>query len=81
MTIIELEKLIENQEFHHATDKPDLGVHSGLWIYRRNPDAPRGFEPAGCFSSYQGGDARDEYLAAEAMVQGTGISVGSFGNG
>lgn len=74
----QLRALVESGEFHHATYRCRGTVWEGLWFYRRDPAAPRGFSVAGCVNSGLDADALD---AAFALVRGTGISVGSYGNG
>lgn len=78
MTITELQTLLNSGEFHHATDKPNNGCWSGLYIYRKSNNAI-GFDVAGTFSTYR--VINPDYETAYAMVRHTGVSVGSRGNG
>jgi hypothetical protein len=75
MTLDELRALLASGEFHHATYRNQGSLWEGLWIYK-GYDGLRGFHPAGCF----GKDSPD-LPAAEALVRGTGISVGAYGAG
>jgi hypothetical protein len=78
MTITELKQLLESGEFHHATDKPNNGCWSGLYIYRK-AEGVTGFDVAGTFSTYK--CVNPDYETAYQMVRHTGVSVGSRGRG
>lgn len=75
MTLAQLKALKDSGEFHHATYRNFGTLHEGLWVYRRY-DGLRGFDVAGAFLK---GDPN--LPEAEKMLAGTGISVGSYGNG
>ena len=76
MTLPELKTLLDSGEFHHATYRNIGTVWEGLWIYRRSPTGCRGFDLVDAFNH-----RNPDCHAAEEMVRGTGVSVGSFGNG
>lgn len=75
MTIEQLKKLISDGKFHHATYRCIGTLWEGLWIYAKY-DGLRGFEPVGSFP-------KDSVELDEAhnILRGTGISVGSYGQG
>jgi hypothetical protein len=76
MTILELVRLQEEGTFHHATYRNSGTLWEGLYIYRKDPSALRGFLIAGVFP------ASDPSLhKAEDLCRGTGISVGAYGKG
>jgi hypothetical protein len=76
MTLAALKALRESGQFHHATYR-DIGtLWEGLWIYANAKDGFLGYEPIGIFPK---GDC--ELNAAFAYLQGTGISLGSYGRG
>lgn len=76
MTIHELQALRERGEFHHATYRNLGTLWEGLWIYVKAGNGFRGYVPAGCFPK------NDPNLpAAEAIVRGSGVSVGAYGRG
>jgi hypothetical protein len=72
----ELRELIASGEFHHATYRNIGTVWEGLWFYRRDPQGRRGFSVAGCVNK-----ADADIDAAHELVRGSGVSVGSYGNG
>ena len=76
MTITELEALLTDGLFHHATYRNHGTLWEGLWIYARKADGFRGYALAGCFSK----DSPDLARAYE-LTRGTGISVGAYGQG
>jgi len=76
MSLSELRQLIDSGEFHHATYRDFGKCHEGLHIYRRDPNGYRGYAHAGAVF-HDSPDLR----AAESMVAGFGMSVGSYGNG
>lgn len=78
MTISELQNLLDRNEFHHATDKPNNGCWSGLFIYAK-ADNSMGFEHVGTFGTYK--VSNPDYEVAYNMVRSTGVSVGSRGRG
>ena len=71
-----LRDLVERGNFHHATYRCQGSLWEGLWFYRRKPDGFRGYEVAGCI-------LKDDPDLDEAykLVAGTGVSLGSYGNG
>lgn len=76
MELQDLQELLDTGEFHHATYRNFGTVWEDLWIYTKEENGFRGFAPAGCFSK-----ASPDFKKAEEMVKGTGVSVGSYGNG
>lgn len=76
MKIEDLKKLMGDGKFHHATYRSVGTLWEGLWIYQKEPDEARGFFPAGAFLK-----GADDFPQAEELVRGTGISVGSYGQG
>ncbi len=75
MTLDELKSLMDSGDFHHAGYGNFGTLWEGLWIYRCY-DGLRGFIEAGAFLK------NDPNLPhAEQIVRGTGISVGSYGDG
>ncbi len=76
MTIAELTQMLAEGLFDHATYREIGSIWEGLWIYARNPNGFRGYSVAGCFNR----DSPD-LKAAEALVRGSGVSVGAFGRG
>jgi len=78
MTVSELQALLDSGEFHHATDKPNNGCWSGLFIYA-NANNSMGFEHVGTFSTYK--TVNPDYETAYNMIRHTGVSVGSRGRG
>ncbi len=72
----ELKALVESGEFHHATYRNRGTVWEGLWFYRKDPAGLRGFSVVGCVSKSDPDTER-----AYDLLRGTGISVGSYGNG
>jgi len=77
MTIEALKALLASGGFHHATYRDHGTVWEGLWIYGNADDGFRGYKPVGSFGK------NDPLLldAAYALVRGTGVSFGSYGNG
>jgi len=75
MTIEQLQQLLANKQFHHATYRCQGTLWEGLWIYAKY-DGLRGFQPVGCFLK----DDPNLDAAFEA-VRHTGVSVGSYGQG
>jgi hypothetical protein len=75
MTLDELKSLKSSDKFHHATYRDHGTLWEGLWIYEKY-DGLRGFKPVGCF-----GKDSPELDAAHNEVRGSGVSLGSFGNG
>lgn len=78
MTLEQLQKLMDEGQFHHATYRTDFA--RGLHIYAKEGYsgklAFRGFEYVGMFSE------RDEDCKkAYEMTRKTGVSLGSYGNG
>lgn len=75
MRLIELEKLREMGEFHHATYRNRGTLWEGLWIYKKD-NSKRGFGVVGSF-------LRDnsEIELAHDLVRNSGVSVGSYGQG
>jgi hypothetical protein len=71
----ELQALVADGQFHHATYRNLGTIWEGLWIYR-NYDGLRGFEPCMCFPK---GDA--DLDRAYEELRGTGISLGAYGQG
>lgn len=69
-----LKTMMEGGSFHHATYRYDISP--GWHIYRKAEDGFRGF-------SYAIGFGKDSHVkeAVEALVRGTGYSLGSYGNG
>jgi len=76
MTIAELQALMTDGEFHHATYRNLATLWEGLHIYVKDPAGHRGFSHAGIFLKNN-----PELNAAMEMVRKTGISVGSYGKG
>ncbi len=76
MDLNELRRLRESGEFHHATYRNHGTLWEGLWIYVKAEDGFKGFVPAGSFPKES-----VDLKAAEEIVRGTGVSVGSFGRG
>ena len=76
-TIAELKDLMEKGEFHHATYRNRGTLWEGLWIYKKDGEGSRGFSVCGCFNAHNSKLLKE----AEDIVRGTGISVGSYGNG
>ncbi len=73
-----LKTLLASGKFHHATYRNQGTLWEGLWFYAKREDGFRGFEVAGCINASMDEDVMDE---AHDLVRGTGISVGSYGNG
>lgn len=71
----DLRTMLSDGTFHHATYRNEGTLWEGLWIYKHY-NGLRGFEPAVAFFK-----ADPELPIAEELVKGTGISVGSYGNG
>lgn len=76
MTLAELDAMLVNGSFDHATYRNHGTLWEGLWIYVKNETGFRGYVPVGCF----GKDSPD-LDAAFQRVRGTGISVGAYGRG
>lgn len=76
MKLEELKTLMEAGEFHHATYRNIGTLWEGLHIYCKTPDGFRGFNHAGAFYK-----DNPDLAKAEEMVRGTGVSVGSYGQG
>ena len=88
-----LRALIANGTFHHATYRDVGTIWEGLAIYRKDPVGPRGFAyvtkiPGRLREEFCGGTrdtnktALDEaYHLIRAYDGGSGVHVGSFGNG
>lgn len=74
--IDKLRALLASGEFHHATYRCFGTVHEGLWFYRKSPDGFRGYDVVGAVLRND-----PDLDAAHALVEHTGISVGSYGNG
>ena len=75
MTIVDLKMLQTAGKFHHATYRQD-GLWTGLWVYEKAADGFRGYKPAGAF--FKDDPALPD---AEALVRGSGISLGAYGHG
>lgn len=71
-----LKELVSNGQLHHATYRNQGTLWEGLWFYKRKQDGFRGYEVAGAILANDP-DLDDAY----ELVRGTGISVGSYGNG
>ena len=76
MTLDELKAIKDAGMFHHATYRNQGTLWEGLWVYQRNQNGFRGYEVVGAFLK-----DNPELEGAEKMIAGTGISVGSYGNG
>jgi len=76
MTIQELKELRAAGRFHHATYRSEGTLLEGLWIYQNTPTGFRGYEPAGAFFK-----DNPDLDAAYHEISGTGVSLGSYGNG
>lgn len=76
MTLDILKELLVMGTFHHATYRNIGTLWEGLWIYTKDEHGFRGYSVFGCFSK----DSLD-LKKAQDMVKGTGVSVGSYGNG
>lgn len=76
MTLETLNQLRKSGQFHHATYRNRGTLWEGLWIYVKDSAGFRGYSPAGFFPT---GDP--ELDAAFLACQGTGISVGAYGQG
>lgn len=76
MTLDDLRTMLADGSFHHATYRCVGSLWEGLWIYRRSETGFRGYEPVGAF--LKGSTDLD---AAHKLCAGTGISVGSYGDG
>lgn len=76
MTICELKALRESGRFDHATYRGFGTLWEGLWIYEKDPSGFHGYRPAGAFLKNS-----PDLDAAYEMVRGTGVSLGSYGNG
>lgn len=74
MTIDQLNTMLADETFHHATYRDHGTIWEGLWIYAKADGWP-GFKPIGSFPK---GAAADE---AYEVVRQTGVSVGAFGRG
>lgn len=69
--------------FHHATHRNSgPSLWNGLWIYERTLQEGgrffQAYQPAFCFFDSEG---HAEQAEAYALVRGTGVSLGSYGNG
>lgn len=73
-----LKALLASGEFHHATYRNFGTLWEGLYFYRRDVNAARGFELAGAVNARMDADAMVE---AESLVRATGVSVGAYGQG
>ena len=75
-----LKALRESGDFHHATIRNLDRCYGGLFFYSKEKEgsviAFRGFELAGSV-----GKNDPDFDAAIDLCKGTGISVGSYGNG
>lgn len=73
-----LKELVSKGELHHATYRNQGTLWEGLWFYRRKHGVGsfRGYEVAGAILANDP-DLDDAY----ELVRGTGISIGSYGNG
>lgn len=76
MTLSELQRLLDSQEFHHATYRNQGTLWEGLWIYKKSGAGFRGYEPVGSFPKNS-----PDLDQAYRLCGGTGISLGSFGEG
>jgi len=79
MTMTPIDKLRESLasgRFHHATYRNIGTLWEGLWWYEKDANGSRGFSVAGCVNKTD--PAIDE---AHELVRGTGMSVGSYGQG
>ena len=76
MTLPELQTMLADGSFDHATYRNHGTLWEGLWIYAKQADGFRGYAPAGAFFKDS-----PELDAAFALVKGTGISVGAYGCG
>ena len=76
MTLDALRQMQADGTFDHATYRNIGTLWEGLWIYGKDPKGFRGYAVVGCFAK----DAAD-LQAAEALVRGTGVSVGAYGRG
>ena len=76
MAIADLKALVESGEFHHATYRNQGTLWEGLHIYKRDPNGFRGYSLVDSFLKDS-----PELEAAYELTRGTGISVGSFGQG
>lgn len=74
--IDKLRESLLSGRFHHATYRNQGTVWEGLWFYEKDPSGFRGYSVAGCVN---GSDS--DIDAADDLVRGTGISVGSYGKG
>lgn len=76
MSLKLLQELKDSGEFHHATYRNFGTLWEGLWVYKNDPQGFRGYSPALSFMKDD-----PSLKAAENMVLGTGVSLGSYGNG
>lgn len=74
-TLNELQAILDNGTFHHATYRNIGSIWEGLYIYTKS-SMGRGFEPSLCF-----GKNDPDIYQAEDMVRHTGVSLGGYGNG
>ena len=76
MTLDDLAAALADGTFDHATYRDHGTVWEGLWIYGKAANGFRGYAPMGCFAKNS-----PELAEAEALVRGTGVSVGAYGRG
>ena len=77
--IEELQHLLDTDQFHHATYRNQGTLWEGLWIYKKDGSS-HGFRGFSLEMSFLKSDP--ELMAqAEKLCAGTGISLGSYGQG
>ena len=76
MTLQDLQTLLDNGTFHHATYREIGTLWEGLWIYGKDIRGFRGYSVVGCF-----GKDHADLAVAHKLVRGTGVSVGAYGRG
>lgn len=76
MTLSQLQALIDSGDFHHATYRNQGTLWEGLWIYKKSDTGFNGYEPVANFSK-----SSPDCDAAHEICAGTGISLGSYGQG
>jgi len=75
-TVADVKKLIETNEFHHASYR-DIGtIWEGWHVYVKDTNGFNGFLLVGCI-----GKNHPEIEQAYQLLRNTGYSVGSYGNG
>lgn len=72
----QLQDSLQSGRFHHATYRNIGTLWEGLWFYEKDPNGFRGYAVTGCVSKTD-----PDIDAAHALVRGTGVSVGAYGQG